>query len=574
MKKYILKYFKGYGKWAIISPILVLLAVVLRVYIPLLTGQMINDGIMAQNLEQVVKTGIYMALAALFAMLCGAGAAYAAARASQGFGANLRQHCFSHIQTYDFSNIDQFSVPSLITRLTSDVDRLTLMAQLTLRMAVRAPFMFITSFLMALRINRELSLVFFFAIPLMTFFIIVIGRKAQKLFRKQQNQLDRLNAAVQENLSGIRIVKSFVREDFEIEKFELENGRLRDISLAAMMQIIKLPTAMIAIVSTSIVAVLYFGSKGIVENWLLPGDLFSFLMYINMVLNSVGMIFLFLINYARAKASSDRILEILETESGILEQPAPLKELADGSIEFKNLSFKYAASAKDNLHDISFRIESGETLAIIGSTGSGKSTLVQLLPRLYERSSGELYLGGAPVEAYALEALREQVAIVLQKNTLFSGTIRDNLLWGKADASEEELWTVLRIAQAEELVKARPGGLDALVEQGGANFSGGQKQRLTIARSLLKKPKIIVFDDSSSALDFETDRRLQAALAKELPEMTKLIIAQRIATAEQADRILVLDKGEINGLGTAAELLANNRIYREIAESQAKGVVA
>ncbi|MDO5738065.1 MAG: ABC transporter ATP-binding protein [Eubacteriales bacterium] len=567
-------YFKGYGIWVVIAPTLILIEVALRVYIPRFTGQMMNEGILLKNSSVVYHYGIKMIIFALISLAIGAIASFAASTAGQGFGANLREATFENIQRFDFQNIDHFSAPSLITRLTNDCNRLSRMAQMSLRLAVRAPFMFITSFIMALNINRELSLVFVVAIPLISLVVIVIARRAMNNFRKMQEQLDQVNGAVQENLNGIRIVKSFTREEHEIDKFDIENIRLKDLSLAAMYEIIKLPTAIIAIISASIMAVLYIGTKGVVDGSILPGDLFSFLMYIGMVLNSITMIFMVIMNYARAKASAERVLEVLEEKPVLAEKEQPLKELRDGSIELRNLSFRYHENQRPILENISLRVEAGETLAIIGATGSGKTSLIQLFARLYDRSDGELLVGGQPVEDYKLSDLREQVAVVLQKNTLFRGSLRENLQWGKADATDEEILEVLRIAQAENFVMEREGGLDATVEQGGANFSGGQKQRLSIARSLLKQPKIIIFDDSTSALDMATERKLRSALDEALPDLTKVIIAQRISSVADADKILLLEKGQMNGFGTHEELLANNVIYQEIVASQEKGVLA
>ncbi len=574
MIRKLVKYFKGYGFWAILAPTLILLEVFLRVYIPRYTGLMIDEGIAKGNFSIVYSLGARMIVIALVSMAMGGGASHAASRAGQGFGANLRMATFANIQRFDFENIDRFSTPSLITRLTNDINRISRMAQMSLRMAVRAPFMLATSLWMALQINKQLSAVFAISIPIVSLAVVFIATSAFKYFRKTQKQLDNLNGTVQENLNAIRIVKSFTREDYEIEKFDKENTDLRDISMKAMFTIIKLPFSMMLTINVTIVAVLYIGTKGILAGTIRPGDLFSFIMYIGQILHSVSMVFMIVLNYARAKASAERILEVLEEEPELDNPADPVYEMDDGSFTIRDLSFQYEGSVNENLSGISLKVDEGETLAIVGSTGSGKTTLIQLLARLYDKKGGELIIGGHPVESYDLKALREQVAIVLQKNTLFRGTIRDNLLWGNPDATDEELWRVLEIAQADTIVKDRPDGLDAPVEQGGSNFSGGQKQRLTIARSLLKQPKIIVFDDSTSALDMETDRRLREALDKALPELTKVIIAQRIDSVQDADKILLLEKGEMDGLGTHDELLADNEIYQEIYESQAQGVGA
>lgn len=574
MIKKLVKYFKGYQGWALLAPALILLEVFLRVYIPRYTGLMIDEGISKGNFSMVYSLGGKMIVISILSMFAGGLASHAAARAGQGFGANLRLATFANIQRFDFENIDRFSTPSLITRLTNDINRISRMAQMSLRMAVRAPFMFLTSLWMALQINKQLSAVFAISIPIVSLAVVFIATTAFKYFRKTQKQLDNLNSTVQENLNAIRIVKSFTREDYEIEKFDKENTELRDISMQAMFTIIKLPFAMMLTINVTIVVVLFIGTKGILAGTIRPGDLFSFIMYIGQILHSVSMVFMIVLNYARAKASAERIFEVLEEEPELDNPEDPIYEMEDGSFELRDLSFQYEGSVNENLSDINLKVKEGETLAIVGSTGSGKTTLIQLLARLYDIKDGELIIGGHPVDHYDIQALREQVAIVLQKNTLFRGTIRENLLWGNPDATDEELWRVLEIAQADGIVKDRPDGLDAPVEQGGANFSGGQKQRLTIARSLLKKPKIIVFDDSTSALDMETDRRLRKALDRALPDMTKVIIAQRIDSVQDADQILLLEKGRVDGLGTHDELLNNNAIYQEIYESQAQGVGA
>ncbi len=569
------KYFKGYVLFAVLTPILMILEVVVDVIIPSLMRSTINGGVLAGNVNLVYRNGLYMIIAAIFAFLVGGISTYFGARAGQGLGKNLRLAVFNRVQTFSFANLDKFEVSSLITRLTNDIEIVSDIARMSLRISVRAPFLFIMATIMAVRINTQLSLIFIVALPLMAFGVFLTLKFGLPRFRKYQTKIDSINRRTQENLTAIRVVKAFVREDFEIEKFETQNKKLVRSALNAMNLMILIMPFMMLIMYAVIVAVLWFGGNFMLQGGMQAGDLFSYIMYVGQILMAVMHVAMIMMNFSRTRASVERIFEVLETEPEFLESvDQGLTEVPNGSIKFKNVSFKYPGNQHFSLKNINLEIDSGSTLAVIGSTGSSKSTLVHLIPRLYDATEGEVEVGGIPIKDYNLKTLRDQVAIVLQENTLFSGTIRSNMQWGNKDATDQEMIKALEISQAADFVLNRAEGLDARVERGGTNFSGGQKQRLSIARTLLKEPKIIIFDDSTSAVDMTTEARIRAGLDQHNPKLTKIVIAQRISSIQNADKIVVMDDGNICGAGTHEELLEDNKIYQEIYESQQKGMVA
>ncbi|HHT23926.1 MAG TPA: ABC transporter ATP-binding protein [Clostridiaceae bacterium] len=569
------KYYKGFMPFVILTPLLMILEVIADVIIPTLMGNTINEGVLTGRIDLVYKNGLYMIIIAVLAFLFGGLSTYCGAKAGQGLGKNLRLAVFEKIQTFSFAGLDKFEVSSLITRLTNDIVVVADIARMALRISIRAPFLFILATLMAIRINLRLSLVFLIALPVMMLGIMLTMKFGISKFRKFQTMIDRINARTQENLTGIRIVKAFCREEFEKEKFAKQNQDLVKTALAALNLMVLIMPFMMLIMYAVIVAVLWFGGNFMLQGGMQAGDLFSFIMYVGQILTSIMILAMVMMNFSRAKASLERIFEVLETESEFVESVKQgVSEVADGEINFHNVSFKYPGNQHFSLQNINLNIPSGSTVALIGSTGSAKSTLVHLIPRLYDVFDGEISVGGIPIKEYRISTLRDQVAIVLQENTLFSGTIRSNMKWGNPQASDQEIIRALEISQAADFVLNRPEGLAAKVERGGANFSGGQRQRLCIARTLLKNPKIMIFDDSTSAVDMTTEAKIRKELNKFNPDLTKIIIAQRISSIQNADQIIVLDKGKISGTGTHTELLADNRIYQEIYESQQKGMAA
>lgn len=569
------KYYRGYWAFVILCPLMMILEVFGDVLIPTLMESTIDDGVLTQNVDIVLQNGKYMIIVALLALAFGIASTYFGAKAGQGFGANLRHDLFTKIQEFSFASLDHFDVSSLITRLTSDVVFLSNLARMTLRMAIRAPFMFIMAIIMTIRINPRLSMIFLVALPILSLGIFLIMRKALPRFREFQKKIDQINRRTQENLTAIRVVKAFGQEDYEVEKFDDTNNQLITASLRAMNIVVLMMPLMMLVMFSVISSVLWFGGNLVITGDMTGGALFSFLMYVGQILTSVMNISVYVMNLSRARASVERVLEVIETESEFTDKDyAGLAELETGHIKFENVNFRYPNTKHCSLRDINLEIEAGSTTAIIGSTGSSKTTLIQLIARLYEADSGEIYIGGQPISAYDPVALRDQVAVVLQENTLFSGTIRSNMQWGKSDATDHEIVEALKISQAAEFVLEREEGLSSRVERGGVNFSGGQKQRLSIARTLLKDPKIIIFDDSTSAVDMTTEAAIREGLNSYKPDLTKIIIAQRISSIEDADKIVVMDDGEISGVGTHEELLATNTIYREIFDSQQRGMMA
>lgn len=543
------------------------------VIIPYLMSLIVDVGIANQDVDYIIKIGLLMIGAALTAMALGVSSSFFGARAGYGFAAEIRQKTFEKIQRFSFSNLDNFSVSSLITRLTNDCNTIGQVTMMSLRMAIRAPFMMIFALFMAFNINRDLARVFLVALPILTVVVVAVLSKARPLFLRLQTMVDRVNAVIKENLTAIRVVKSFNRQEFEEEKFKERNDSLMNTALKAISLIIFLMPIFSLIVYSTIVAVLWIGGGKISAGTLSSGELISFITYITQVLMSLIMISMYFMNLLRGSASVTRILEVWNTESEIEQAENPVIEAKDGSVTFENVSFKYPRSSENILTNINFKIDSGETLGIIGSTGSSKSSLVQLIPRLYDVGEGSVKVGGVDVRDYDIQALRDQVAFVLQRNTLFSGSLRENMKWGNENASDEEIIEALKHAQAWEFVSKYEDGLDHIVEQGGDNFSGGQKQRLTIARALMKSPKVIILDDSTSAVDMDTDAKLQNAFKYDLADVTTIIIAQRISSIKHAERIIVLHEGQIESMGNHEELLENSEIYKEIYESQEQGVI-
>ena len=589
MIKRLLSYFKNYKIYAILCPILMLLEVLGDVAMPMFMAKIVNkvsvDRVFTNaDIYYILKTGGLMVLVALAAMFCGAFSSYLASKASMGAGAELRDDLFTKIQTFSFSNIDYFSVPSLITRMTTDVNNLQQTGMMCLRMLVRSPFMLIFALIMALSIHKQLALVFIVAIPILATAIILIMKTVHPRFMAFHERIDDLNTSVQENLTNIRVVKSFVREKQEKEKFKKANDKLTDTGINAIKIVIMNMPIMQLIMYTCILAIVFFGGRIVVDTTLgniakdvglEAGDLLSFITYVSQILMSLMMLSMLFLQFTRARASGQRVLEVLDTEVDIKDPEQPITEVTDGSVDFVNASFRYkSGNIEDVLSNINLHINAGETIGIIGSTGSAKTTLVQLIPRLYDTTGGEVKVGGHNVRKYGLEPLHDAVAMVLQKNTLFSGTVRDNMKWGNPDATDEEIIEACKQAQAWDFISKKTGALDSEVSQGGANFSGGQKQRLCIARALLKKPKIIILDDSTSAVDTATDAKIREAFAKELKGIKTIIIAQRINSISHADRIVVLDDGKINAVGTHEELLQTCEIYKEVYTSQQEGVIS
>jgi ATP-binding cassette subfamily B multidrug efflux pump len=570
--KKLLPFMKKYIKFAVFSPILMILEVIADIAIPYLMSRIVDVGIANRDIEYVIKIGLIMIAAALLAIAFGVMSSHYGARAGFGFASEVRLKLYKKIQGFSFANLDKFTVASLITRLTNDCNTLGQVTMMSLRMAVRAPFMMIFALLMTLRINASLTKVFAVSIPVLVTAIIIILSKARPLFLKFQTRVDRVNAIIRENLTAIRVVKSFNRQSHEENRFKERNDSLMLTALKAITLIVFLMPVLNIIIYSTIIAVLWFGGKQVAAGSMGSGELISFITYITQILMSFMMMSFFFMQLLRASASVTRIVEIIDTESEIKEAKDPVKELEDGSVTFKNVCFCYPGSSEKTLKNINLHINSGEVLGIIGSTGSSKSTLVQLIPRLYDAREGSVIVGNLDVKRYSIKSLRDNVAFVLQNNTLFSGTIRDNMKWGNENATDEEIIKALKLAQAWEFVSTYEDGLDHKIEQGGDNFSGGQKQRLTIARALLKSPKIIILDDSTSAVDMATDAKIQRVFKEELKDVTTIIIAQRVSSIQHADRVLVMNEGEIESIGKHEELLVSSPVYREIYESQQKGV--
>ncbi len=561
---------------AILTPIFVLLESFIEVSIPSVMAKLIDDGVNPGNMDTVIKYGIILTIQTLCAMLFGVLAGYTASRASSRFARNLRQDMYYNIQNYSFSNIDKFSPASLVTRLTTDVQRVQMAFQMITRISFRAPAMLTFAFIFSFRTSKKLSFTFLFAIPFLVIVLAIIIKIAFPVFRKTFETYDDLNEVVEENVRGIRVVKSFVREDYEISKFRKVSDKIYSLFTKAEKTVAFNAPAMQVSVYACIIAISWLGAHAIIGSGnvegmgLTTGGLMSLFTYTMQILMSLMMLSMIFVMLTMSKASADRVAEVLDEKSDIIDGTET--EVADGSIEFKNVSFKYFKTAeKSALDHINLKIRSGETIGIIGGTGSSKSTLVQMIPRLYDTTEGEVLVGGRNVREYTLDALRTNVAMVLQKNTLFSGTIYENIRWGDENASDEEVQRVCRLACADEFIQGFPDKYNTYIEQGGSNVSGGQKQRLCIARALLKKPKILILDDSTSAVDTATDAAIRKAFREDIPDTTKIIIAQRVSSVCDADKIIIMDDGKIAAIGTHDELYQNSDIYREIYDSQTKG---
>lgn len=563
---------REYKKDAILSPLYVLVESLLDVAIPFVMAGLIDKGIETGNMSMILRYGAILVGFALVALTFGALSGRSCARATAGLARNLRHDMFHHLQVYSFSNIDKFSSAGLVTRLTTDVSNVQNAFMMIIRTLIRCPAMLIFAMVMSFRINHDISLIFLAVIPILGVGLYLIIKHVHPVFERVFKTYDRLNGVVQENLSGIRVVKNFVREDHEIEKFDTISGTIyKDFSLAERILALNSPL-MQGCVYACMILVSWLGAKQIVIGNMSTGNLMSFFTYIMQILSSLMMLSMVFVMITMSRASAERIVEVLDEESDITNCDNPVYEVKDGSVEFTDVSFSYAKRPdKTVLDDIDLIIPSGQTVGIIGGTGSSKSSLVQLIPRLYDVTGGCVKVGGIDVRNYDLQTLRHNVAMVLQKNTLFSGTIKENLCWGNPDATDEELVHACRLAQADDFIRTFPDGYDTYIEQGGTNVSGGQKQRLCIARAILRKPKILILDDSTSAVDTKTDALIRQAFREEIPNTTKIIIAQRISSVMDADQIVVMDNGRINACGTHEELLANNEIYREVYESQQKG---
>ena len=567
-------YARSYSPWIAAGVTCSACEAIFELLIPLVMSDIVDIGIATGDQAFILRKSVLMVFMALLSLALGVGATVCSSVAGQGFGANLRRAQYDQIQTYAFSNIEKFSTASLVTRLTNDANSLQMSLMMAMRLLVRAPVMLVAALIFSIRISRELSSVFLVALPLLTIAVALILMKAGPLFRSLQEKTDALNLVVQENLTGIRVVKSFVRADCEKEKFSKRNHGLRETSEKAFgMVVINMPIMMLT-VNATMIAVIWFGGKLVNVGTLETGDLMVYFTYIIQIMISLMMISMVFMMMTRSVACGKRIIEVLEEVPSMTDAEAECEvSVEDGSIVFDHVFFKYnEASPEWILQDINLRIESGQTVGILGGTGSGKTSVVSLIPRLYDATEGTVSVGGRPVKAYTMEQLRDACAMVLQKNTLFSGTIRENLLWGNPDATEEELWDACRAACADEFLERMPDGLETDLGQGGVNVSGGQKQRLCIARAILKQPKVLILDDSTSAVDTATDAKIRQVFASELKDTTKIIIAQRVTSICEADLILVMNEGRIEAQGTHEQLMKTCAIYREVYESQQEGV--
>ena len=572
MIRRIFSYFHQYKKYAILAVICVLAESFFEIIIPLLMADIIDVGVANGDRAYIFRQGALMVCCALGALVLGIGSARFSALAGQGLGAELRKEEYRKLQAFSFSNIDHFRVSSLVTRLTSDVTNIQNSVSSGMRPACRGPFMLVIATAMAFSIDRELAVVFLVALPVLGIMLFLIVSHVRPLYQKMQKAIDLVNRIIQENLTAIRVVKAYVRGEYEEEKFEKVNMNLRTQSEKAFrLAALNMPAMQLVMYGT-ILSLLWFGGRKIQLGGMEVGALTGFLSYVLQILNSLMMISNVFMMLTRSLTSGARILEVMDEKIDLTDDQAQDIEVKRGEIVFDHVWFKYKKEAEEYvLSDISLHIGAGQTVGIIGQTGSAKSTLVQLIPRLYDATEGEVCIDGVPVKNYPMERLRDSIAMVLQKNTLFSGTLRDNLRWGKEDATDEEIAEACRIACADEFIDRLERGYDTEMGQGGVNVSGGQKQRLCIARAVLKKPKVLILDDSTSAVDTATEARIRGMLMEKLPDMTKIIIAQRISSVRDADQIVILDDGKIKGIGTHEELLKNNSIYQEIYESQKEG---
>ncbi|MBQ7703496.1 MAG: ABC transporter ATP-binding protein [Firmicutes bacterium] len=587
MIKKLVKYAKGYRALSVVTPILVVIESFIEIYIPFVMANLIDEGIYGSNMNAVVKYGLFLILAAIVSLAFGVAAGITAPFASAGFAANLRKAMFEKVQEYDFQSIDKFSTASIVTRLTTDVSNVQQAFQMIIRISARAPSMLVFALIAAYRVNHELSRVFLIAIPILAVGVAFLMISVHPIFKKVFKTYDVLNGVVQENVRGIRVVKAFNRQEHEIEKFGGSSGTIYSYFSRAEKRMAWMAPLVQFTSYTCMIMLCWFGGRMIVASGndaafgLTTGELMSMITYTTQILMSLMMLSMIFLQLTMARESGIRIVAILDEVSGINNPDEPIMDVRDGSIDFDNVSFSYSHKDEDALltegesligrlalDSVDLHIKSGQTVGILGGTGSSKSTLVQLIPRLYDVSSGSVKVGGVDVREYDITSLRDKVAMVLQKNVLFSGTIRENLLWGDADATDDEIRHALKVSCSEEFVSKLPDGIETVLDQGGTNISGGQRQRLCIARALLKKPKVIIMDDSTSAVDVKTDRMIREAFAKEMPEVTRLIIAQRISSVMGSDLIVVMDGGKIVSTGTHEELMEKSDIYREIFEIQ------
>ena len=564
---------RPYAKWIGVGVCCSAAEAIFELLIPLVMSDIVDIGIASGDQSFILRKGGLMVVMAVVSLCFGVGAAICSSVAGQGFGANLRRAEYEHIQEFAFSNIEKFSTASLVTRLTNDVNNMQMSLMMGMRLLVRAPVMLISALVLSVRISYQLSNVFLVAIPLLAAVVALILVKVGPMFRSLQEKTDALNLVVQENLTGIRVVKSFVREDHEREKFAKRNQDLKGTSLRAFGTVVVNMPIMMLIVYGTIIAVMWFGGKMVYAGTLETGKLITFFTYITQIMMSLMMVSMVFMMLTRSVACARRIVEVLDEQPAITnDRAAEGAVVENGSIDFDHVSFKYNGESSEwILQDVDIHIRSGQTVGILGGTGSGKTSLVCLIPRLYEAQEGTVSVGGRPVADYTMEHLRDAVSVVLQKNTLFSGTIRENLLWGDPHATEEQLWAACRAACADEFLERMPEGLDTDLGQGGVNVSGGQKQRLCIARAILKQPRVLILDDSTSAVDTATDAKIRTAFANELKDTTKIIIAQRVTSVMDADLILVMDQGRVAAQGIHSELMADCDIYREVYQSQQEG---
>ena len=573
MLKRIFSYMKQYKKYACLALLCIAVEAVLELMVPMIMADLIDNGVANGDTAYIYTKGLQMAGCAVLALILGIGSARFSALAGQGLGANIRQAEYEKLQSYSFANIDHFRVSSLVTRLTSDVTNIQNSVSTGMRPFGRSPVMLIFASSVAFTINRTLAFVFFVALPILAVLLIIIIMNVRPLYGRMQNAIDLVNRSIQENLTAIRVVKAYVRGDYEVAKFEEVNANLKKESEKAFgIAVLNMP-AMQFVMYGTIISILFIGGHLINAGQLKIGELTSFLSYVLLILNSLMMMSNVFLMMTRSLASASRIVEVLDEKIDITDEQAEDISVKKGSIEFDHVWFKYKKEAKEYvLSDVSFNIEAGQTIGIIGQTGSAKTTLVSLIPRLYDATKGTVRIDGIDVKKYPMRHLRDAIAVVLQKNTLFSGSLLSNLYWGNENASMEEINEACHIACVDEFLDRLPQGYDTDMGQGGVNVSGGQKQRICIARAILKKPKVLILDDSTSAVDTATEAKIREGLAKKLPDMTKIVITQRISSVKHADQIIILDRGKVAAIGTHETLLANNRIYQEIYESQKEGV--
>ncbi len=574
MFKRLMPYMKGYWFLSFVSIVGMAVEAACELALPKTMAKIVDIGIVNGDNEYIIKMGVYMLILALVGLVGGMTAAKVSSVASQGFAYKIRRAMYENISSFSFKNIDDFSTASLTTRLTNDVTTIQNMVRMILVMLVRAPAMLVISAFYAFSINARLACVILAVLPIILIAVALVMKFGFPMFQKMQKKIDAINAVIQENLIGIRVVKAFVREDHEKEKFKKRNDDLTQMGIKAGTMIVTAMPVVMAVFDAAILIIVWLGGNQVGNGTMQIGDLLSFITYISQVLMSTMMFAMILIQVVRGKACAQRIGEVLETKSTVTNKENAIKADGKGTVEFKNVDFKYSEEGSGDLilSNINFKVDSGKVVGIVGSTGCGKSSLVSLIPRLYDVYSGQVLIDGVDVRDYDMESLRDMIGVVLQKNVLFSGTIKENIRWGKEDATDEEIIKACKASCADDFISSFPDGYDTYLAQGGLNLSGGQKQRLCIARAMIKKPKILILDDSTSAVDTATEARIRQSFKNELKDTTVFIIAQRISSVQDADEILVLDDGELKGIGTHEELLKNNEIYQEIVNTQAKGV--